>query len=305
VGFVDDGLPLNARVFDQYKNLGAVNDIPLLVEKYAIDELIIASSNASHEDLLKTIDVCKKTRAQVKAMSSLFDVMRKKASTESYFDLPLIRVDDQGWSARMPFSRRAFDSLASAFALILLAPPLLLIALAIKLTSRGPVFFKQIRLGRDGRPFSFYKFRTMRLGSESDEQRVTRMQEFIRKGKSGGNGSTKIVSEQNITPIGHVLRKASLDELPQLFNVLKGDMCLVGPRPCLPYEHAAYEEWHKRRLSVTPGCTGLWQVSARSETGFDDMVVLDLYYVDHQSPWLDLQILLKTIPVMLFGKGGK
>jgi undecaprenyl-phosphate galactose phosphotransferase len=108
-----------------------------------------------------------------------------------------------------------------------------------------------------------------------------------------------------ITPIGRILRKTSLDELPQLFNVLIGDMSLVGPRPCLPYEYEAYDEWHKRRLSVLPGCTGLWQVFGRSETGFDEMVVLDLYYIGNISPILDVQLILKTIPVMLFGRGAK
>ena len=118
------------------------------------------------------------------------------------------------------------------------------------------------------------------------------------------NGSMKIVNENNITPIGKNLRKMSLDELPQLFNVLKGDMSLVGPRPCVPYEFDAYDNWHKRRLSVLPGCTGLWQVTSRSEVGFDDMVVLDLYYINNMSPWLDLQLILKTVPVMIFGRGG-
>ncbi len=117
-------------------------------------------------------------------------------------------------------------------------------------------------------------------------------------------GTTKIVNKANVTSVGKWLRRTSLDELPQFFNVLKGDMSLVGPRPCLPYEWENYEEWHKKRLSVAPGCTGVWQVSGRSEVGFRDMVILDLYYIQNASLHMDLKLILKTIPVMLFGKGG-
>jgi lipopolysaccharide/colanic/teichoic acid biosynthesis glycosyltransferase len=125
------------------------------------------------------------------------------------------------------------------------------------------------------------------------------------RNKKPSEGSTKIVNESRVTSVGRFLRKTSLDELPQLFNVLKGDMSLVGPRPCLPYEWDHYEEWHKRRLSVIPGCTGVWQVSGRSAVGFDDMVILDLYYIQNTSLFLDLQLIFKTIPVMVFGRGGK
>ena len=145
----------------------------------------------------------------------------------------------------------------------------------------------------------------MYIGSDQDEGRIQKAQDFIKKGRASGNHSTKVVNEEMITPIGRFLRKTSIDELPQFLNVLKGEMSLVGPRPCLPYEYDAYDEWHKRRLSILPGCTGLWQVSSRSEVGFDDMVLLDLYDIDNYSPWLDLQLILKTIPVMLSGRGGK
>jgi lipopolysaccharide/colanic/teichoic acid biosynthesis glycosyltransferase len=131
------------------------------------------------------------------------------------------------------------------------------------------------------------------------------MKAFVAGERVPGNGSLKLVNESRVTPIGRFIRKTSIDEMPQLLNVLKGDMGLVGPRPCLPYEYAVYKDWHKRRLSVTPGCTGLWQVTCRSECEFDDMVMLDLYYIDNMSPWLDLQLILKTVPVMIFGKGAK
>jgi lipopolysaccharide/colanic/teichoic acid biosynthesis glycosyltransferase len=148
----------------------------------------------------------------------------------------------------------------------------------------------------------------MQVGSDQDEARKKTVVQFIHtkgKVKPSEKVSTKIVNEARVTRIGRWLRKTSLDELPQLFNVLKGDMSLVGPRPCLPYEWESYEEWHKRRLMVTPGCTGMWQVAGRSVVGFEDMVILDLYYIQNASVLLDFRLLLKTLPVMLFGTGAK
>lgn len=304
VGFVDDDRPVGAHVHESFKVVGRVQDIPQLVKLHEIREVVITVSEVGYERFLNIVDICKKAGAAVTVSSALFSVIHTKADQETYFDIPIARLGD----ARKPWMllafKRTFDILAAAIGLLILAIPLGIIAVIIKATSRGPVFYRQTRLGKDGRPFAFYKFRSMYVGSDKDNGRVERVQEFI-KGKSNGDGSTKVVNESMITPIGRFLRKTSLDELPQLFNVLKGEMSLVGPRPCLPYEYEAYEEWHKRRLSVIPGCTGLWQVSSRSEVGFDEMVLLDLYYIDNQSPWLDLQLILKTIPVMLFGRGGK
>jgi len=138
-----------------------------------------------------------------------------------------------------------------------------------------------------------------------DEERKKKMLKFMKEDQTEGNGDTKVINEQRVTRIGKFLRKYSLDELPQLINVLKGEMSLVGPRPCLPYEFEHYEEWQKERVKVLPGCTGVWQVYGRSKVNFKDSVVMDLYYIHNMSPWLDLQLIIKTIPVLLFGKGGK
>jgi lipopolysaccharide/colanic/teichoic acid biosynthesis glycosyltransferase len=179
----------------------------------------------------------------------------------------------------------------------------LLIALFIKLDSSGPVLYKQKRIGKNGKVFNFYKFRTMIVEKEKSDEENRRVQyrDFI----NGKKEATKIVDEARVTRIGKILRKMSIDELPQLWNVLIGDMSLIGPRPCLPYEWESYSEWHKKRLSVTPGCSGLWQVSDRKTISFEEMVLLDFYYIENISPWMDLQIILKTIPVMFFGQGGK
>src|SRR5581483_3470349 len=170
------------------------------------------------------------------------------------------------------------------------------IAILIKLTSPGPIIFVQQRVGRGGNVFTAYKFRTMRLGADEEKENFKHLNEAT-------GPLFKIRNDPRRTPVGGWLRRTSFDELPQLWNVLRGDMSLVGPRPPLSNEVAEYEDWHKRRLEVAPGMTGLWQVSGRSELTFDEMVMLDLYYIENWSPWLDLWILLKTIPALLTARG--
>lgn len=305
VGFVDDNLKKDAQVFEGYRNLGPVKNLPSIVREHKVKEILVTASNVDHEGLLRILDYCKKSRARVTVTSSLFDIVHRKVASEWYYNLPIARVNAYDPSRMVLALKRAFDIVCSFLGLVVLFVPLSVIALIIKVTSKGPVFYRQVRIGKDGREFKFYKFRSMLLGSDRDGTREKILHDFIKSGNHANGGSSKVVNEKMITPIGRFIRKTSIDELPQLFNVLKGDMSLVGPRPCLPYEFKAYDEWHKRRLSVLPGCTGLWQVSSRSQTGFDDMVLLDLYYIENISPWFDLQLMLKTIPVMVFGRGGK
>ena len=203
--------------------------------------------------------------------------------------------------------KRALDILGSAALLLLLAPVFLAIAVLVKLKSPGPVFFRQVRVGQKAQPFTMLKFRSMHVNADSKvhEQYVT---QFIKSaGSSSGAGANvvfKLTSDPRITPIGHILRKTSLDELPQLWNVLRGDMSLVGPRPPLFYETEQYQPWHWRRvLDAKPGVTGLWQVAGRSRTTFDGMVRLDLRYVKTRSLWNDIKILLATPAAVITGKG--
>ena len=204
--------------------------------------------------------------------------------------------------------KRAVDIVGSLSALVLLSPLLIIVAVAIKLTSKGPVLIKQQRLGQYGVPFTFLKFRSMYFQSDAKIHRDY-VRQFI-AGKQdqappgGQSGVYKIKDDPRVTPVGRFLRKTSLDELPQFFNVLKGEMSLVGPRPPIPYEVEAYEIWHRRRfLEVKPGITGLWQVEGRSRVKFDEMVRLDLKYAKTWSPWLDIKILLRTPTVVLRGDG--
>lgn len=204
--------------------------------------------------------------------------------------------------------KRVMDVAVSMVMLILCAPLFLAIALAIKLTSKGPVLFKQERVGQQGLRFAFLKFRSMKCGSNPHIHREY-VQRFIAGEVAPSNTRDnqkavyKIQDDPRVTRIGKLLRKTSLDELPQLINVLKGEMSLVGPRPPIPYEVEAYQSWHRRRMLVKPGITGLWQVNGRSRTTFDDMVRLDLRYARTWSPWLDLKILLRTPRAMFSGEG--
>jgi lipopolysaccharide/colanic/teichoic acid biosynthesis glycosyltransferase len=202
--------------------------------------------------------------------------------------------------------KRVTDILGSLFALVVLSPLLLAIALAIKLTSPGPVLFRQQRVGRFGEPFTFLKFRSMFLSNDDTIHReyVTRFIKADRNGSSGGGERVfKIEDDPRVTAIGRILRRTSLDELPQFLNVLRGEMSLVGPRPAIPYEVNCYDVWHKLRLLVKPGITGLWQVHGRSRVPFDGMVRLDLNYVTSWSLWLDIKLLLQTPWAVFMGDG--
>ena len=205
--------------------------------------------------------------------------------------------------------KRTLDLIGSMLALMVLSPAFLVIAVAVKATSKGPVFFRQQRLGQHGRPFAFYKFRSMYTANNTSVH-----QEYVKKliaGKAERNGSNgngqgvfKLTSDRRITRIGAFLRRTSLDELPQFYNVIKGDMSLVGPRPPIPYEVEHYDVWHRRRLlEVKPGITGLWQVSGRSRVTFDEMVRLDLRYARQWSPWMDIKILIRTPLAVVLGEG--
>jgi len=306
-GFLDDELPVGTRVFEQLRVLGRIEEVQRMVHRHGIEEILVCLDDVSPQRVLDVLELCGQTGAAVKIASPLYEVVPERMSTERYGNIPVV-----GFSAAKPswlqkLLKRTLDVTLATAGLILLAPILAVIAVAIKLDSPGPVLFRQTRIGKNGRPFQFYKFRSMLVGSDDDESRKRNMLRFMRGEMpvTEGNGTTKVVNETRITRVGRFIRKTSLDELPQLFNVIKGDMSLVGPRPCLPYEWENYEEWHKKRLSVTPGCTGVWQVSGRSLVGFDDMVILDLYYIHNVSLLLDVPLILKTIPVMLLGKGAK
>ncbi len=303
IGFVDDDLQIGENVVAEKKVLGRISQLPKIINKFKIDEILIAVEDGGYEKLLEILDDCKQLNVKVRLTSELFSVVARKIGTEKYFDIPVIDVSPQYYNKINLLFKRIFDFTIALSLVLLLSPILTIIAVLVRVTSRGPILFKIIAIGKNGKSFIFYKFRSMLVTKGEDEERKTMMIEFMKENENS-NGR-KIVNLKRITWIGKILRKTSLDELPQLFNVIKGDMSLVGPRPCLPYEFEHYDDWHKRRVSVLPGCTGVWQVWGRSSVNFRESIVLDLYYINNMSPWLDLQLILQTIPAVFFFRGAK
>jgi exopolysaccharide biosynthesis polyprenyl glycosylphosphotransferase len=226
----------------------------------------------------------------------IFQMTLSNLDTVDLGGIPMIGVKDLSISGSSMVFKRTMDVLVSFVGLFFGWPIFLLIAILIRLDSPGPVFFKQIRVGKDELLFGCYKFRSMREGAEEEQK------DLIAQNEVDGP-IFKMKDDPRVTKAGRFLRRTSLDELPQVFNVLMGHMSLVGPRPALPTEVQRYQAWHKRRLEVAPGITGLWQVSGRSQLTFDEQVLLDLYYIENWSPMLDLQILLRTLPKALLGEG--
>jgi exopolysaccharide biosynthesis polyprenyl glycosylphosphotransferase len=236
---------------------------------------------------------------------SLFNCLPRKTEIDQIGALPMIRLFREPLSNAARITKRAFDLLIASLTLALLSPFWLVVSVLIKLDSKGPVFYKQERVGMDGRLFLFYKFRTMRAGADDASHR-----DYLKQYIAGDAGTNlgneekpvyKLKGDARVTRLGRLLRRLSLDELPQLLNVLRGDMSIVGPRPPIPYEVEAYELWHRKRLDMKPGLTGLWQVSGRNRLPFEEMVRLDLFYIENWSLLLDLKIILRTLPVMLRG----
>ncbi|MDI6739354.1 MAG: sugar transferase, partial [Candidatus Edwardsbacteria bacterium] len=306
VGFVDDDPSLTGTCINKLPVLGTARDIRHLVAEHRVQEVIFAIDNITHQRLMGMIDRCRGMNVRIKLTSELFRVIHQHLLTEQYAGISVVDLSSKlAGSSYYQFYKRMFDIVVATVGLLVMSPVIAVIALLIKATSPGPLTHKQVRIGKDGRPFDFYKFRSMTVTRDDDPERKQQMIEFIRYGKKPAPDGGKIVNEQRITWIGRIIRKMSLDELPQLVNVIKGDMSLVGPRPCLPYEYAHFEDWQKKRTAVLPGCTGLWQVTGRGKVSFNDSVVLDLYYINNMSPWFDLLLILKTIPVMALAKNTK
>ncbi len=276
--------------------LGDIDDLRELLIKHNFDEVIVAHPNIDEDTILRIIYECRKEFVQFELVPPFWHLLRGKIQTEKIGDVHLTVFADVAMKGWQRVAKRIMDIVGSLILIILLSPLFLLIALAIKLTSKGPVFFLQERIGKNGRKFKMIKFRSMYPDAEK------RLKDYLDKNEAKGP-IFKMKHDPRVTPVGRILRRFSLDELPQLFNVLMGQMSLVGPRPPLEREVKQYEKWQLRRIDVTPGMTGLWQISGRSDLPFEKMVELDIYYIEHWSLWLDIKILLKTIPAVISGRG--
>lgn len=262
-----------------------------------VDEVIIGMQNAGYEKIGEIISMCGRYGVKVSVIPAYSDFIPSIPTIEHVGKIKLINVrrsPSRGilWS----IVKRTMDISIALVGLVLASPIMLVTALAIRFESAGPVIFRQIRVGKNGKNFQMYKFRSMYQDAEE------RLKDLEAQNEADGP-VFKIVNDPRITRVGRVIRKTSIDELPQLLNVLKGEMSIVGPRPPLPKEVAQYSDWDWGRLAVRPGLTCFWQISGRSDVGFDEWMKLDLKYVEEQGFWTDLEILFKTVGVVLKGKG--
>ncbi len=298
IGLVDDDVhTLNGT--QRLPKLGSLDQLDHVLEDCDVDRVIIAFSRASHQQLLSCIRACRDHRVAVDVVPRLFELLDGGAkSLNQIGGLPLLSIGAPPLTRASRVAKRGLDILISAAILVVLSPVLLAVAVAIKLDSRGPVLFRQVRAGRGETEFMLVKFRSMYRDAEQ------RKKQYEEENEANDGVMFKIKRDPRITPVGRFLRRSSLDELPQLLNVLRGEMSLVGPRPLILSEsrHAA-QSWHARRLDLRPGITGLWQVSGRSDLPFQEMVRFDYQYVSGWSLARDVEILLATIPVVLSGRG--
>jgi exopolysaccharide biosynthesis polyprenyl glycosylphosphotransferase len=262
----------------------------------AVDEVLIADPDFPQEQAVELVDRCHRHGVRVRVAPSTMEILMDRVEFVPGQALPLFELKPPVFEGLDFAVKRSFDIVGGALLLAFLSPVMLLIALAIKLTSRGPVLYRSIRPGIGGKPFACLKFRTMQRDAEH-------VQDDLEEHNEQAGVLFKIRQDPRVTPVGRLLRRFSLDELPQLFNVLRGEMSLVGPRPLPQRDYDRLEDWHRKRYLVLPGMTGLWQVSGRSELDFDELVRLDFLYLERWSVWLDLSIILKTVPAVVRARG--
>lgn len=295
VGWVAPQVPTLPLLSDtpSHEMLGSVDDMWSVLQHNAVDTVVLCGL-VDDEQLKLLLEAVNAAGARLLAVSRHDRIGWVRPSPVSYRSLSFMELTVPSLRAQQLWVKRAVDLMAAGLGLLAISPLLTLIALAIKLDSRGPVFFAQERVGRGGRTFRMLKFRTMRVGADAEKAKLAHLN------TSGDTRLFKIPNDPRVTRVGTLLRKWSLDELPQLFNVLRGDMSLVGPRPFFESDLATYREHHFGRLGALPGITGLWQVSGRSSiTDFEEVVRLDCEYIHRWSLWLDLEILLKTLPAVM------
>jgi exopolysaccharide biosynthesis polyprenyl glycosylphosphotransferase len=288
--------------------LGRISGLDDIVNEHEIEEIFLPIALLENRYCFDIVSKCSRTGLPVRLVSDIFEILMPEEPKEKVEGVPRTGFGEPALKGAGVVAKRIMDLSMALLALVVFLPLFMLIAFLVKVFSPGPVLFRQIRAGKDGRPFTFYKFRTMRHDIDDTLHReyATNFiggKELRLRDEASDKKIYKMPDDPRITTIGKILRKTSLDEMPQVFNVIRGDMSLVGPRPPIAYELTIYKEWHKRRLRAKPGITGLWQVSGRSSVPFHDMVLLDLYYINRWSLPLDIEIIVKTVPVILSGKG--
>jgi exopolysaccharide biosynthesis polyprenyl glycosylphosphotransferase len=296
IGFLDDNPAKSSTDVGRFKALGPVDNAPEVMAAYNIQSVIICLPWQTHRTIQRLLRECEQRKVDAYVVPDLFQLTKNQMKVHELNGIPLISTRDisiQGWNL---IFKRAFDLVVGSLMALFALPLLAVIAIAIRLDTPGPILFKQVRVGKNGKEFVCYKFRSMVDNADELRSQLAELNEST-------GPLFKIRNDPRLTRVGRFIRRYSLDELPQLYNVLRGEMSLIGPRPNLPEEVAQYQEWMKKRLSVSPGLTGLWQVSGRSDLTFDEMVLLDIYYVENWSIGLDISILLRSAPAVLRATG--
>jgi exopolysaccharide biosynthesis polyprenyl glycosylphosphotransferase len=292
IGFIS----ISPRPDNGLLSLGTLEDLGDVVLTHRVDEVIIADPDFPQREAVELVDQCHRRGVVVRIAPSTMEILVHRAEFVPGQSVPLFELKPPVFEGFDYALKRSFDLAGSLVLVAFLSPLLLACALAIKLTSRGPVIYRSLRPGIGGAPFACFKFRTMYRDAHAHQPALETLNE-------ASGALFKIRDDPRVTPVGRLLRRFSLDELPQLFNVVRGDMSLVGPRPLPQRDYDRLEDWHKKRYLVMPGITGLWQVSGRSDLDFDDLVRLDFLYLERWSVFLDLSILVKTVPAVLSRRG--
>jgi exopolysaccharide biosynthesis polyprenyl glycosylphosphotransferase len=296
LGFLDNGEPMPNGSGPEIPVLGMLQDLESILEESNVNRVILAFSQARHQEFLTIARICAEHNVRVNIVPRLFEVLSSRAGVDDLEGIPLLDVAQVELSQVNMFVKRVFDLLVGGIMTILCLPLFLVVAIAIRIDSRGPVFFRQERMGRNGKVFRIFKFRSMVTGADKLRAELSEQNEY-------SGPMFKMKEDPRITRVGAWLRKTSIDELPQLFNVLRGDMSLVGPRPLWVDEAEQCRGWTKKRLHITPGITGLWQVMGRNDIPFDEMVKLDYFYVTGWSLGWDIRLLFETVPAVLGRRG--
>ena len=286
--------------------LGSFDDLPELVKRHGVEEVLITDARIHPRKMFEVLMECGRDHhIKYRVIPNLFDCLPGKTEIATLGSLPMIKLFEEPLRGSQRALKRGMDVIVSIGLLAVTWPFWLALAILIRMESKGPILLKQERVGMDGKVFLMFKFRSMMDGTDDqahrDLMRRTINGEDANQGTSDEPIYGKVKDDPRLTKIGGWMRRYSVDELPQIVNVLRGQMSIVGPRPPLPYEVRHYKDWHRARFHVRPGITGLWQVSGRNRLHFEEMVRLDVFYIENWSPWLDLKIMLKTLPMMLRG----
>jgi exopolysaccharide biosynthesis polyprenyl glycosylphosphotransferase len=298
IGYLDDDNGGEIRRANRWPCLGKIENLESLLLREVVDELVFVIEKGKLGAYEQALLVAERHGVRAHVSLDIFPHVLARPVLEELDGVPLLSFTTTPSNPTQLVIKRGIDLAVSLALFVVTLPIQLVAALAIKLTSPGPVLFRQVRCGLNGRHFTLLKFRTMHAGAEQLLSGISHLNEMT-------GPVFKATKDPRLTFVGRILRRLSIDELPQLVNVIKGDMSLVGPRPPLPEEVSRYEPWQHRRLSMNPGITCLWQVSGRNEVDFDRWMALDLKYIDTWSPMLDLKILLKTVPAVLSGRGAR